>query len=175
MQAPHVLCEGAFPCDRHGREQRIEPSVIKALANIAAGRDQHPLVHCRDVVEPLQRSDLDFVLFRLLVGRMARDDEPIRRMTLGSRRRHGVPGLFVTRQHCGHERAVSMDKWPDDATVPFFGPRTRCAPAANSVRRLCPTRSNGPTDYRVAPGGDVVVGPLPHGRQDRTAWHRKGP
>jgi hypothetical protein len=30
-------------------------------------------------------------------------------MTLGSMRRHGVRGLFVTCQHCGHERAFDMD------------------------------------------------------------------
>jgi hypothetical protein len=47
-------------------------------------------------------------------------------MTLGSMRRHGVRGLFVTCHHCGHERAVSMDDWPDDAPVPSFGPRSRC-------------------------------------------------
>jgi hypothetical protein len=52
-------------------------------------------------------------------------DEPNRPMTLGSMRRHGVRGLFVTCQHCGHERAVNMDDWPDDATLPSFGPRMR--------------------------------------------------
>jgi hypothetical protein len=57
---------------------------------------------------------------------MARDQEPIRPMTLGSMRKHGVRGLFVTCEHCGHERAVNMDDWPDDATVPSFGPRMRC-------------------------------------------------
>jgi hypothetical protein len=31
-------------------------------------------------------------------------DEPIRPMTLGGMRRHGVRGLFVTCQHCSHER-----------------------------------------------------------------------
>jgi hypothetical protein len=40
---------------------------------------------------------------------MARDDEPNRPITLGN-------------MHCGHERAVNMDDWPDDATVPSFGP-----------------------------------------------------
>jgi ribosomal protein S14 len=58
---------------------------------------------------------------------MIEDDEPIRPMTLGSMRQHGVRGLHATCQHCGHERAVSMDDWPDDATVPSFGPRTRCS------------------------------------------------
>jgi hypothetical protein len=57
---------------------------------------------------------------------MARDEEPIRPMTLGCMRRQGVRGLFATCQHCGHKRAVTMDDWPDDATVPSFGPRMRC-------------------------------------------------
>jgi len=61
-----------------------------------------------------------------LAWAMARDEEPIRPMTLGGMRRQGVRGLFVTCQHCGHERAVNMDEWPDDATVPSFGPRMRC-------------------------------------------------
>jgi hypothetical protein len=47
-------------------------------------------------------------------------------MTLGNMRRHGVRGLFVTCQHFGHERAANMDDWPDEATVPSFGPRMRC-------------------------------------------------
>jgi hypothetical protein len=46
---------------------------------------------------------------------------------LGSMRRHGVRGSFVTRQHCGHEHAVNMDDWSDDATVPSFDPRMRCS------------------------------------------------
>jgi hypothetical protein len=58
---------------------------------------------------------------------MIKDDEPSRPMTLGSMRRHGVRGLQATCQHCGHERAVSMDDWPDDDTVPSFGPRMRCS------------------------------------------------
>jgi hypothetical protein len=35
-----------------------------------------------------------------------------------------MSGLFVTCRHCGHERAVNMDEWPDDATV---SPPTRCS------------------------------------------------
>jgi hypothetical protein len=70
---------------------------------------------------------LDFVLCAFLAGRMFKDDEPSRPMTLGSMRRHGVRGLQATCQHCGHERAVSMDDWPDEATVPSFGPRMRCS------------------------------------------------
>jgi hypothetical protein len=48
-------------------------------------------------------------------------------MTLGSMRRHGVRGLFVTCQHCLHERAVNVDDWPDEAPVRSFGPRMRCS------------------------------------------------
>jgi hypothetical protein len=55
---------------------------------------------------------------------MARNDEPIRRMTLGSMRWLGVRGLFVTCAHCGHERAVSMDGWLTTL-------------AGSLVRRLC--------------------------------------
>jgi hypothetical protein len=75
----------------------------------------------------IPRTQLDFVPRLFLAGRMARDDEPIRPMTLGSMRQPGVRGLFVTCQHCGHERAVNMDDWPDGATVPSFGPRMRCS------------------------------------------------
>jgi hypothetical protein len=53
---------------------------------------------------------------------MVRDNEPIRPMTLGGMRRHGIRGLFVTCLHCRHERAVNVDDWPDDATVPSFRP-----------------------------------------------------
>jgi hypothetical protein len=62
-------------------------------------------------------------------------------MTLGTMRQHGVRGLFVTCQHCGHERAVTMDDWPDDAPVRSFGPRMRCTAAASLARRLCPIGS----------------------------------
>jgi hypothetical protein len=58
---------------------------------------------------------------------MVRDDEPTRPTTLGGMRRQGVRGLFATRLHCGHERPVNMDDWPDDATVLSFGPRMRCS------------------------------------------------
>jgi hypothetical protein len=65
-------------------------------------------------------------------------DEPIRPMTLGSMRRGGV--------HCGHKRAVSMDEWPDDATVRSFGRHMRCTRCGKLGRRLCPIGSNGSTD-----------------------------
>src|SRR5712692_2041327 len=57
---------------------------------------------------------------------MARPDEPIHPMTLGTMRRQGVRGLFVTCQHCGRETAVNVDTWPDDVPLPSFGPRMRC-------------------------------------------------
>jgi hypothetical protein len=52
--------------------------------------------------------------------------DQIRTMTLLSVRRHGVRRLFATCPFCGHERAVNVDDWPDDATVPSFGSRMRC-------------------------------------------------
>jgi hypothetical protein len=57
-------------------------------------------------------------------------------MTLGNMRRHGVRGLFVTCQHCGHERAVNMDDWPDDAR-PSFGPRDALLELAQRNVDLC--------------------------------------
>jgi hypothetical protein len=91
---------------------------------------------------------------------MARDDEPIRPMTFGSMRRHGVRGLFATCQHCGHERAANMDDWPDDATVPSFGPRMRCSHCC----KLGATAASRPTDYRAAPRDDLAT---PH------RWRRR--
>jgi hypothetical protein len=44
-------------------------------------------------------------------------------MTLGSMRPRGVRGLFVTCQHCGHERAVNMNDWPGDAVPIRYFPR----------------------------------------------------
>src|SRR5258706_16163230 len=57
---------------------------------------------------------------------MARPDELIHPMTLGTMRRQGVRGLFVTCQHCGRETAVNVDTWLDDVPLPSFGPRMRC-------------------------------------------------
>jgi hypothetical protein len=39
-------------------QARIEPRVVKALADVAAGRDQDPLIRRGDVVEPLHGGPL---------------------------------------------------------------------------------------------------------------------
>jgi hypothetical protein len=90
---------------------------------------------------------------------MAGDDEPIRPMTLGSMRLHGVRGLFVTCKDCGQERAVNMDDWPDDATVASFGLRMRCSHCGKLGATAVPNWISGPTDYWAAPGDDGACGP----------------
>ena len=57
---------------------------------------------------------------------MTKPDEPIRPMTLGNMRQNGVRGLFVTRSACGYHTEINVDAWPDDISVPSFGPRMRC-------------------------------------------------
>src|SRR5262249_48318321 len=47
-------------------------------------------------------------------------------MTLGNMRQNGVRGLDITCLHCGHHTEVNVDRWPDDVSVPSFGPRMRC-------------------------------------------------
>jgi hypothetical protein len=47
-------------------------------------------------------------------------------MTLSNMRQNGVRGLDVTCRTCGHHTDINVDDWPDDATVPSFGPRMRC-------------------------------------------------
>jgi DNA-directed RNA polymerase subunit RPC12/RpoP len=58
---------------------------------------------------------------------MARDDEPVRPMTLGNMRQNGVRGLDVTCLHCGYRIEVNVDAYLDDVPVPSFGPRMRCS------------------------------------------------
>jgi hypothetical protein len=80
-------------------------------------------------------------------------------MTLGTMRRHGVRGLFVTCEHCGHERAVNMNDWPDDAAVPSFGPLMRCS----SCGKLGATAAQLIEQADRLPGGtgdDVIVWPV---------------
>jgi hypothetical protein len=62
---------------------------------------------------------------------MARPDEPIHPMTLGTMRRRGVRGLCVTCKHCGYETAVNVDAYPDHVPVPSFGLRMRCTRCGN--------------------------------------------
>jgi hypothetical protein len=77
------------------------------------------------------RLPLDFVLCLFLACGMARDGEPIHPMTLGNMRRNGVRGLCVTCSACGRHTEVNVDAWPDDVSVPSFGPRMRCTKCGN--------------------------------------------
>jgi hypothetical protein len=93
---------------------------------------------------------------------MAKDDEPIRRMTLGNMRQHGVRGLFVTcrqggHRHCGHERAVNLDDGPDDAKVPSFGPRMRCSHCGRLGASPVPNWIERADRFRGGPGDDVAA------------------
>jgi hypothetical protein len=78
-------------------------------------------------------------------------------MTLSTMRRHGVRGLFVTCQHCGHERAVNMTTGEMALRCHPSDRGSAVAAAANLVRPLCPVGLNWPTDYHVAPGDDVAA------------------
>jgi hypothetical protein len=109
---------------------------------------------------------LDFVPCLFLNGRMAKDDEPICPMTLGGMRRHGVRGLFVTCQHCRHERAVSMDGWPDDPGA-ILGPRMRCSRCGKLGATVASIGSNGPTVTGRCPV--MTLSPRPERRRYR--WH----
>jgi hypothetical protein len=43
MQAPGVLHESALSRDWHREEERVEASVVEALADVTAGRKDEPL------------------------------------------------------------------------------------------------------------------------------------
>lgn len=49
-------------------------------------------------------------------------------MTLGNMRVNGVHSLAVWcgRRECHHEAVVDVSTFPDERTVPSFGPRMRC-------------------------------------------------
>jgi hypothetical protein len=79
---------------------------------------------------------------------MARDDEPIRPMTLGNMRQNGVRGLFVTCGSCCYHSEINVDAWPDDVPVPSFGPRMRC-------RQVRQARRDGETELERA-GGPIT-------------------
>ena len=62
---------------------------------------------------------------------MAKDDAPIRPITLGNMRQNGVRKLFATCRACGHHTEVNVDDWPNDVPAPSFGPRMRCRKCGN--------------------------------------------
>jgi hypothetical protein len=47
-------------------------------------------------------------------------------MTLGNMRTNGVRWLSVSCFLCHHGAVLAVDRWPDDAPVPSFGPRMVC-------------------------------------------------
>ena len=57
---------------------------------------------------------------------MKRNVYPIVPMTLGNMRQHDVTSLAVACSICHHEAIISAVPWPDDVTVPAFGPRMVC-------------------------------------------------
>jgi hypothetical protein len=61
-----------------------------------------------------------------LLFRLARFDQPIEPMTLGSMRANGVRSLDVSCWECHHRAIMSAEPWPDDVPVPAFGPRIVC-------------------------------------------------
>jgi hypothetical protein len=105
----------------------LSPSRQKADINATTG-GHLPQVQWYRVARYASQSPapLDSVPYLFLALRMARDDTPIRSMTLGNMRQNGVRGLFVTCLTCGYHSEVNVDEWPDDVPVPSFGPRMRC-------------------------------------------------
>ena len=47
-------------------------------------------------------------------------------MTLGNMRELGVRSLAVSCSICHHAARLDVDSYPDDSTVPSFGPRMVC-------------------------------------------------
>ena len=44
MEAANILRQCSLPCDRHRQEQRVKPSVIKTLTNIATCSEDQALI-----------------------------------------------------------------------------------------------------------------------------------
>jgi hypothetical protein len=61
---------------------------------------------------------------RIAAGRFNDTIEP---MTLGNMRELGVRSLAVYCWQCHHQAVLSANRWPDDVTVPTFGPRMMCS------------------------------------------------
>jgi hypothetical protein len=55
-----------------------------------------------------------------------RINEPIEPMTLVNMRANGVHSLAVSCHLCHHEAIINAAHWPDDVSVPTFGPRMVC-------------------------------------------------
>jgi hypothetical protein len=90
----------SLPIDLHRGDSL--PARVLAQVTLEGNPQQGPSV---PFPEPI--TALDSVPCMFLAGWMPNDDEPIRPMTLGSMRQHGVRGFFVTsHSHYGHERAV---------------------------------------------------------------------
>jgi hypothetical protein len=58
MQPADILCQSSLPGDRHRQKQCVEPSVIKAFANVATCREYQapdpptPALPCRPICDP---------------------------------------------------------------------------------------------------------------------------
>ena len=53
MQAPGVLDQGPLPGNGQRQEERVEPRIVEALADVAPGREQEAFLSRRDGGEPV--------------------------------------------------------------------------------------------------------------------------
>jgi hypothetical protein len=91
------------------------------------------VVHAPDEAAAIEAAVIEFKLTDLqrkrVVGHeglMARFDATIEPMTLGDMRALGVGSLAIWCTLCHHEGVVDTASWPDDVTVPTFGPKMVC-------------------------------------------------